>query len=83
LTTLKTEIKAVDPRYDQMTRRLEKAEGEVDALRASESQITSQYRSGRISKEVYESLVSDLRKRIEKAKDTVDRTIITLREEIR
>jgi hypothetical protein len=83
LATLKTEIKAVDPRYDQMARRLEKAEGEVDALRASESQITSQYRSGRISKEVYESLVSDLRKRIEKAKDTVDRTIITLREEVR
>jgi len=83
LTSLKSELRNLDPRYEQMARRLEKAEGEVDALRASEEQITGQYRSGRISKDVYESLVKDLRKRIEKAKQTVDSLIVTLREESR
>lgn len=83
LTTLRNELKTVDPRYDHMARRLEMAEGEVDALRASEAQIISQYRAGRITKEVHESLTRDMRKRIEKAKETVDSIIVTLREEIR
>jgi len=83
LAMLRNDLKAIDPRYEQITRRLEKAESEVDALRASENQITAQYRAGRISKGVYESLLSDLRKRIEKAKATVDSIIVTLREETR
>ena len=83
LTTLKSELKAVDPRYDQMMRRLEKAEAEIEGLRVSENQITTQYRSGRISKDAYESLSRDYGKRMEKARETVDTVIVTLREEAR
>ena len=83
LTTLKNELKAVDPKYDQMARRLEKAEGELEALGVSESQIMAQYRAGRIGREVCESLLRDLRKRTERAKATVDSIIVTLREEAR
>jgi hypothetical protein len=83
LATLKSELKVVDPRYDQMIRRLEKAEAELEGLRVSDNQITSQYRSGRISKDAYESLSKDYRKRIEKGRETIDTVIVTLREEAR
>jgi chromosome segregation ATPase len=83
LAALKSELKTIDPRYDQIARRLERAESEIDALRASEIQMTNQYRTGRIGKDVYESLTRDLRKRMEKAKETVDSIIVTLREETR
>jgi len=83
LATLKSELKVVDPRYDQMIRRLEKAEAELEGLRVSDNQITTQYRSGRISKDAYESLSKDYRKRIEKARETIDTVIVTLREEAR
>lgn len=83
LATLKSELKAVDPRYDQMIRRVEKAEAELEGLRVSDNQITTQYRSGRINKDVYESLSKDYKKRIEKARETIDSVIVTLREEAR
>jgi hypothetical protein len=83
LATLKSELKAVDARYDQMIRRLEKAEAELEGLRMSDNQITTQYRSGRISKDAYESLSKDYRKRIEKARETIDSVIVTVREEAR
>ena len=83
LATLKSELKVVDPRYDQMIRRLEKAEAELEGLRVSDNQMTAQYRSGRISKDAYESISSDYKKRIEKARETIDSVIVTLREEAR
>ncbi len=66
-----------------MIRRLEKAEAELEGLRVSENQITAQYRSGRISKDAYESISRDYTKRMEKARETVDTVIVTLREEAR
>ncbi len=83
LAALKSELKSVDTRYDQMIRRLDKAEAELEGLRVSEDQITTQYRSGRISKDAYESLSKDYRKRIEKARENIDGVIVTLREEAR
>lgn len=83
LANLKSELKAGDPKYDQMIRRLDKAEAELEGLRVSDNQITTQYRSGRISKDAYESLSRDYRKRIEKARETIDIAIVTLREETR
>ncbi|MBS7622298.1 hypothetical protein KEJ39_01305 [Candidatus Bathyarchaeota archaeon] len=80
---MKSELKTIDPRYDQIGRRLEKAESEIDALRASELQMTNQYRTGRMSRQVYESLRRDLRKRMDRAKETIDSIIVTLREEAR
>jgi hypothetical protein len=83
LATLKNELKSIDPRYWEMANRLERAESEVEALKASESQLTSRYRSGQLSREVYESMLSDLRKRIGKAEETIESIIVMLREEAR
>jgi ribosome-binding protein aMBF1 (putative translation factor) len=66
-----------------MIRNVEKAEAELEGLRVSDNQITTQYRSGRISKDAYESISKDYKKRIEKARETIDSVIVTLREEAR
>ncbi|MEM3048633.1 MAG: hypothetical protein QXK72_05405, partial [Candidatus Bathyarchaeia archaeon] len=83
LATLKNELKSIDPRYLEMANRLERAESEVEALKASENQLTSRYRSGQLSREVYESMLSDLRKKIGKAEETIESIIVMLREEAR
>ncbi|MGQ9543079.1 MAG: hypothetical protein ACUVTM_03170 [Candidatus Bathyarchaeia archaeon] len=83
LTALKNELKGIDPRYVEMANRLERAESEVEALKASEARLTSRYRSGQLSREVYDSMLSDLRKRIGKAEETIESIIVMLREEAR
>ena len=83
LATVKTELRSIQARYDDMLRRIEKAEAEVDAGRASQTQVRTQYRTGKITREVYDTLTSDLKKRVDKARQTVDSIIITLREEAR
>jgi hypothetical protein len=83
LSTVKEKLRATHPRYDEMVRKIERAEAEIDAARASETQILTQYRAGKITKEVYSSLMTDLKKRLDKAKETIDSLIITLREEAR
>jgi len=47
------------------------------------SDLRNQYRNGRISKESYESLNSDLTRRKEKAQQSADSIAIGLREETR
>ncbi len=83
LSQVKNEIKRSQPRYAEMVRRIEKAESEIEALRLNKFQIRGQYRSGRIVKEAYDSLIPDIDKRIDKAKDTLDGLLITMREEAR
>jgi len=83
LATVKTELRSIQARYDDMLRRVEKAEAEVDAVRVSQTQVRTQYRTGKIRREVYDTLTADLNKRIDKARETVDSIIITLREEAR
>jgi len=83
LTTVKTELRSIQARYDDMLRRIEKAEAEVDAARVSQAQVRTQYRTGKMTREVYDTLTTDINKRIDKARETMDSVIITLREEAR
>jgi len=83
LATVKAELRSIQARYDDMLRRVEKAEAEVDAVRVSQTQVRTQYRTGKIAREVYDTLTADLNKRIDKARETIDSIIITLREEAR
>ncbi len=83
LATVKAELRSIQARYDDMMRRVEKAEAEADAARVSEAQVRTQYRTGKITREVYDTLTTDLKKRIDKARETIDGIIITLREEAR
>ena len=83
LQLIKADLSAASARYGEMIRRMERAEAEIDATRASAAQLRSQYRSGRITRQVHDSMMSDLRKRQDRARDTANSTIITLREETR
>jgi hypothetical protein len=83
LQLIKADLSAASARYGEMIRRMERAEAEIDATRASAAQLRSQYSSGRITRQIHDSMMSDLRKRQDRARDTANSTIITLREETR
>lgn len=80
---LKQELTSSSPRYPDLLRRIEKAEAELQVVRSSMSDLRNQYRSGRIAKESFESLNSDLVRRKEKAQQTIDNIVIGFREEAR
>jgi hypothetical protein len=83
LGSVKQQLRSAAGRYDEMIRKLDKAEAEIDAAKASEAQVRVQYRSGKINKDVYETVLSDVRKRVARARETIESTSITLREEAR
>ena len=51
--------------------------------RTTSADLKNQYRGGKMSRDLYESLSSDLARRKEKAQQSIDTAIINLREEIR
>jgi archaellum component FlaC len=83
LVPIKEQLSSISPRYQDMIRRLERAEAELRAVRTTSIDIRNQYRSGRMSKDLYESLSGDLIRRRDRAQQSIDNIIITLREEIR
>jgi hypothetical protein len=83
LMQLKVDIRAVSPRYDELVRAIDRAEAEAAASRSSLDQIRVQYRTGKITKETYETVSNDISKRIDRAEQTVETSLITLREEAR
>ncbi len=83
LVGVKERLRKTHLRYDEMLRRMDRAEAEIDATRASENQIRGQYRAGRISRETYEHVVNDMNKRVDRAREVLETTIVTLREEAR
>jgi hypothetical protein len=83
LTSVKDQLRSAAARYDEVIRKMDKAEAEIGAAKASEAQIRAQYRAGKINKDVYETVVADARKRIAKARETLESTTIALREEAR
>lgn len=83
LQPLKQDLKSFHPRYAETILRMEGAEAEIDANRLSEEHFRTQYRSGKISKEAYERALEDLNKRVNKARQTMDTSLVALREEAR
>ena len=83
LTSVKNDLRASAGRYGESIGKLDKAEAEIDAARASESQVKTQYRSGKINKDVYETVAADSKKRIGRARETIESITISLREEAR
>ncbi len=81
LAPIKEGLKRGDPRYAEILRGIERAEAEIEATKASESQIRAQYRGGRISRDVYNSLLSASRKRLEKAKRDIEGALLSLKGE--
>jgi len=83
LMEVKAELRAISPRYDDLIRRIDRAEAEVEVSRTSMNQVRSQYRAGKTTRETYDSMVKDITKRIDRAEETVETILITLREEAR
>jgi len=83
LAPVREGLRPIQARYDEMISRIERSEAEIEAIRASEKQIRDQYRTGKIGREAYQDVKTDLRRRRERAKQTIDGTIIVLREEAR
>lgn len=83
LQLVKTTLSTASARYDEMIRKIERAEAEIETAKASMAQLRTQYRTGKMARHVYDSMVSDVRKRQDKARETINSIIITLREEAR
>jgi hypothetical protein len=83
LGPVKDELASASGRYEEMTKRLERAEAELQVIKTTANDLKTQYRNGKISRDLYESLSADLVKRKDRAGQSVDTIIINLREEIR
>jgi len=83
LAPVKDQLSKANLRYQDMIKRLERAEADIQVVRTTSADLRNQYRSARIARELYESLISDLAKRKEKAQQTMDTIVINLREETR
>jgi hypothetical protein len=83
LMEVKAELRGVTPRYDELIRRIDRAEAEIHVSRASLSQVRSQYRSGKTTRETYDAMLNDITRRIDRAEETVETILITLREDAR
>jgi hypothetical protein len=83
LAPIKDQLSKANPRYQDMIKRLERAEADIQVVRTTTTDLKNQYRSQRIARELYESLTSDLARRKGKAQQTLDTIVINLREETR
>ena len=83
LMEVKAELRTIGQHYDDLIRRIDRAEAEIEASRASLNQVRGQYRAGKSTRETYDTLVSSIEKRIDRAEETVETILITLREEAR
>jgi hypothetical protein len=83
LMAVKADLRTMSPHYEELIRRIDRAEAEIEASRVSMNQLRSQYRAGRITRETYDTLVNDITKRIDRSEATLETALITLREEAR
>lgn len=83
LVGVKSELAGESSRYSDMLKRIERAEAELQVIRTTSVDLKNQSRGGKISRELYDSLSTDLVRRKQRAQQTIDTVIINLREEIR
>ncbi len=80
LMEVKAELRLISSRYDELIRKTDRAEAEIEVSRTSMNQVRSQYRAGKTTRETYDSMLNDITKRIDRAEETVETILITLRE---
>ncbi len=83
LAPVKQQLSSSLARYGDMIKKIERAEAELQVIKSTSADLKNQYRTGKLSKDLYESLSNDLVRRKEKAQQTIDTIVINLREEIR
>ena len=82
LKKVKGELRIVSPHFEELIRSIDRAEAEIETSRASISQVKA-ILCGKITREAYDHLNSDISKRIDRAEETLETALITLREEAR
>lgn len=83
LAPVKEQLSSAQGRYQDMIKKIERAEAELQVIKTTSADLKNQYRSGKLSRDLYESLSNDLARRKERTQQTIDTTMINLREEIR
>jgi len=83
LDGLKEELKSSGGKYMEAIKRIEVAEVDLETSEENLDRLEKRYRSGGISRGVYDRLRHEYRDRIKAARTEIDRVIIELREEIR
>ncbi len=83
LASVKADLSSASTRYSDVIKRLERSEAELQVTRTTSADLKNQYRGGKMSRDLYDSLSADLARRKEKAQQNIDTAIINLREEIR
>ena len=83
LAPVKEQLASAQGRYQDMIKKIERAEAELQVIKTTSADLKNQYRSGKLSRDLYESLSNDLARRKERTQQSIDTSMINLREEIR
>jgi chromosome segregation ATPase len=83
LTEIKERMSAAGGIYADLMRQLEITETEINEVEANIKSIEARHSRGELSLEAYRKLLADYQRRKEKAKTTINGTLLRLREEIR
>ena len=83
LNALKRELKNSGSKYLEMMKRLEVAEVGLETSEGNLDRLERRYRSGGISRSVYDRLKPEYSDRIQESKTVIDRVVIELREDTR
>src|SRR5207253_8515174 len=71
LAPVEEQLAAAQGRYSDMIKRIERAEVELTVIKTTSADLRNQNRSGKISRDLYESLNADLVRRKQKAEQTI------------
>jgi len=83
LSSLGEKIRIAGPKYANMMRQIEVAETMLEGVGADIRRVEARYRQREISKGAYGKLIEEYRRRMERARTTIDGVLLRLREEIR
>jgi hypothetical protein len=81
-TNFRPQLHQLDSHYAAIINQVENAESDIEALRETLQGLRRQYRSGRLTRQMYADVTRDPERKIERAKRIIESAIITLRSEI-
>jgi hypothetical protein len=83
LSNLGEKIRTAGAKYANIMRQIEVAETMLEGVETDIRRVEARYRRGEISKGAYGKLIEEYRRRMNRARTTIDGVLLRLREEIR
>jgi hypothetical protein len=83
LSNLGEKIRTAGAKYANIMRQIEVAETMLEGVETDIRRVEARYRRGEISKGAYGKLIEEYRRRMDRARTTIDGVLLRLREEIR